>query len=105
MGLFDLLTGTVMDGYVEEGKANGATFVDVREVSEYKNGHVEGAVNIPVGSIRTAEGMLKDKNAKLYVYCLSGARSSRACGALKSMGYTDVTNIGGIGSYRGPVVR
>lgn len=94
-----------MDSYVDEAKTNGAVLVDVREPSEFRGGHVEGALNIPLGSLATVDKRLKDKDAPVYVYCLSGARSSRAVGQLKSMGYTNVTNIGGIGSYHGPVVR
>lgn len=105
MGLFSMFMGRGMDSYVEEAAANGATLVDVREPFEFKDGHVQGALNIPVGSIQTAPNKLKDKNALLYVYCLSGARSAKACSKLTSMGYTNVVNIGGIGSYRGPVVR
>lgn len=104
MGLFSMFSGKGIDTYVSEARQNGATLVDVREVSEFKDGHIKDAINIPVGSIGTAEAKLEDKDATLYVYCLSGARSGRACSKLKAMGYTDVTNIGGIGSYNGPVV-
>ncbi len=105
MGILDMFTGRDMDAYVEEAKGNGATLVDVREPSEFGRGHVEGAVNIPLGSIASADKTLTDKDALLYVYCLSGARSSRAVSKLKSMGYANATNIGGIGSYRGAVVQ
>ena len=105
MGLLDLLRGKGMDAYVAEAAQVGATLLDVREPSEFKGGHVKDALNIPVGNIRTAEKKLPDKDAPLYVYCQSGGRSSRACSALKSMGYTNVTNIGGIGSYHGDIVR
>lgn len=46
-----------------------------------------------------------DKSTPLFVYCMSGARSQQAVGALKQMGYTDARNIGGIGSWRGDVER
>ena len=39
----------------------------------------------------------------LFVYCLSGARSSHAAAVLRRMGYCNVTNIGGINRYRGKV--
>ena len=48
---------------------------------------------------------LPDRGAPLYVYCRSGGRSSRAAALLKRMGYTNVTDIGGIADYRGRVVR
>ena len=43
--------------------------------------------------------------SKPYVYCLSGARSAAACQMLGRMGYTKVSNIGGIGGYPGPLAR
>ena len=103
MGLFGIF-GKGMDAYVGQAQREGATLVDVREPSEFAGGHVEGAINVPLRSISSAEKTLTDKNAALYVYCLSGGRSSRACSQLKSMGYSNVTNIGGIGMYHGPVV-
>ena len=93
-----------MDSYVDQAKKEGATLVDVRGTGEFTQGHVEGAVNIPLQNIATADKTLTDKNAAYYVYCLSGARSSKACAMLKKMGYANVTNIGGIGMYHGPVV-
>ena len=41
----------------------------------------------------------------LFVYCLSGVRSRQAAGLLRRMGYTDVTDLGGICNYRGKVVK
>ena len=48
---------------------------------------------------------ITDKDTPLFVYCQSGARSSSATSALKQMGFSHVTNIGGISSYRGKVVK
>ena len=41
----------------------------------------------------------------LPVYCLSGIRSGQAVSALKSCGYSNAQNIGGIRSYGGPVEK
>ena len=105
MGLFGMFGGKGMDAYVDQARKEGATLVDVRAPGEYAGGHVEGAINIPLPQIPTAQNALGGKDAKLFVYCLSGARSGRACSTLKKMGYTDVTNIGGINLYHGPVVK
>ena len=83
----------------------GAVLVDVREPDEYAQGHVPGSVNLPLSRIRDAEDVLADKSAPLFVYCLSGGRSGQAVSTLTRMGYTAVTNIGGIGSYHGEVVK
>ena len=81
----------------------GAVLVDVREPDEYAQGHVPGSVNLPLSRIRSAEDVLEDYDAPLFVYCLSGGRSGQAVSTLTRMGYTAVTNIGGISSYHGEV--
>lgn len=40
----------------------------------------------------------------LFVYCLSGARSAQACRVLGQLGYSNVTDMGGITRWSGPVV-
>lgn len=78
----------------------GARIIDVRSEVEYKDGHVPGAVNVPLNQIPTLDA---PKDAPLFLYCLSGARSGRACAALEDkLGFTNVNNIGGIQDYTGP---
>ncbi|HOD39395.1 MAG TPA: rhodanese-like domain-containing protein [Candidatus Wallbacteria bacterium] len=55
-----------------------AAVLDVREDDEFKEGHIKGAVHIPLGEISRRFAELK-KIKKLYVICYSGARSSSAC--------------------------
>ena len=83
----------------------GAVLVDVREPDEYAQGHVPGSVNLPLSCIRTAEDVLTDYDAPLFVYCLSGGRSGQAVRFLKGAGYTNVKNIGGINAWTGKVER
>lgn len=105
VGIFGKARGKSIDSYVSEAKQQGARIVDVREADEFARGHIPGAVNVPLSTLESIVDALPDQSETLYVYCLSGARSSRACAALKSMGYTDVANIGGINSYRGAIER
>lgn len=68
--------------------------LDVRTPAEYSRGHIEGSINIPVDDIPTqAPKTIKDKNRVIYVYCLSGSRSTLACAELLSMGYKNTKNI------------
>ncbi|MGI6754894.1 MAG: rhodanese-like domain-containing protein [Atopobiaceae bacterium] len=76
----------------------GARIVDVREPDEFATGHIKGAINIPLSRYREFEQMLPHKDATLYLYCASGARSSRACKFLSKMGYSSVCNMGGVGT-------
>lgn len=106
MRMFDIFNQPDMNAGVEGfKKSENAILLDVRSVEEYMEGHIEGSVNIPLQSIQNVRTQIPDQNRKIYVHCLSGARSARAASMLKAMGYMDVTNIGGIGSYTGKVVK
>jgi rhodanese-related sulfurtransferase len=58
--------------------AAGAVVVDVREVDEYTEAHVPGALLFPLSTFVERAGELPDAEP-LYVICRSGARSRRAC--------------------------
>ena len=107
MRLFHFFRNTTdMNTGVAECKTNaGAVLLDVRTEEEYRGGHIEGSVNIPLDRISSVENIVKDKSTPLYVHCLSGGRSGQAVSYLKQIGYTNVKNIGGISSYRGKVVK
>ncbi|MGI6721509.1 MAG: rhodanese-like domain-containing protein [Anaerovoracaceae bacterium] len=106
MGFLDFIKGkNINDGVQQFSQSDGAVLLDVRTEPEYRGGHIPGSVNVPLEDIAGAPGLVSDKSKPLYVYCFSGARSSRACSLLRRMGYEDVTNIGGIAGYRGKVVR
>lgn len=102
MGLLDFLRGPDINKGVEEYKNTaGAVLLDVRTPSEYADGHVPGSKNVPLQNISSIIDVVNDKDTQLFVYCYSGSRSSAATKALKQIGYTNVTNIGGISSYKG----
>ena len=63
-----------------------AVLLDVREPEEYKNGHIPGSLNYPVQTLTATCSALPDENAPVYVYCQSGARSSRAKRILEDAG-------------------
>ena len=83
----------------------GIFLIDVRTPAEYRQGHIPGSISIPLDGWQQILSVAPDKATPLYVYCLSGVRSQSACQGFASLGYTSVTNIGGIGSYAGPVER
>lgn len=93
----------INEGIEEYRAANHAILLDVRTKDEYRSGHVPGSKNIDVSEIEKVTSIVSDKSTPLFVYCLSGARSSSAVRMLKNMGYTRVKNIGGINAYKGPV--
>ena len=106
MGMFDFFKRADIDRGVEEYRAqSGGVLLDVRTREEYLQGHIPGSQNLDVQEIQKAPELLPDKEAALFVYCRSGARSGQAAFILKKMGYTNVTNIGGIMDYHGQIER
>ncbi|UCD09573.1 MAG: FAD-dependent oxidoreductase, partial [Dehalococcoidales bacterium] len=51
--------------------------LDLREPKDFADGHVEGAVNVPLGDLRTYIKTL-DKSEKVQVYCTQGKTSYNA---------------------------
>jgi rhodanese-related sulfurtransferase len=69
--------------------------IDVREPSELEgNGHIPGAVNIPVKTLADNPTLLPaDLDTPIVVYCKSGTRSTYAWTILSALGFTDVRNM------------
>lgn len=82
-----------------------AVLLDVRQPDEYEKGHVPGARSVPLQKLRDFSLEVTDRETPLFVYCLSGGRSARAVRALWGVGYTDVTDLGGINSYTGEIEK
>ncbi|OHA87509.1 MAG: hypothetical protein A2566_00685 [Candidatus Zambryskibacteria bacterium RIFOXYD1_FULL_40_13] len=75
---------------------NEIVLLDVREDSEWNDGHISGAMHIPLGNINEETITKIEKGKPLYVYCRSGRRAGEAVIKLKSLGFNDVTNLGGV---------
>lgn len=65
------------------------TVVDVRDPEEFAEGHIPGAVNIPVAEFASRSESL-DKKKKIIVYCNSGGRSYNAYRKLMKLAYKDI---------------
>ena len=78
----------------EEMRQNGAAVVDVREPWEYEQGHIDGAIPIP---LQTLPERIADVPADqpVVINCHHGGRSMRAVQFLRSQGRTNVTNLQG----------
>ena len=73
-----------------------ALILDVRDGSEYKEGHIPQARHIPLGALRDRLGELtKAKDKPIVVYCRNGATSQAACAQIKKSGIADVYNLSG----------
>ena len=70
--------------------------VDVREESEWANGHLPGAVHLGKGIIeRDIEVRVPETSTKLILYCGGGFRSALSADNLQKMGYTNVESMDG----------
>ncbi len=70
--------------------------VDVREESEWAQGHLPGAVHLGKGIIeRDIESKVPDPAAKIILYCGGGFRSALAADNLQKMGYRNVESMDG----------
>lgn len=106
MGFFDFFKGPDINrGTKDFQETPGAVLLDVRTAQEYREGHIPGSKNIPLQELDCVTSIVPEKDAPLFVYCHSGARSSQAVKLLARMGYTSIKNIGGIAAYTGKVER
>ena len=78
----------------ELDRKKGAVIIDVRTNKEYGQGHIPGAVHVPLADVGTKVKKLK-KDKEIVVYCQSGSRSIWAIKRLIGMGYTHLYNLKG----------
>ena len=74
--------------------AGGAVLLDVRTAKEFQEGHLPGAINIPVDQVAGRASEIGPVTTAVVTYCFSGARSARAAAALKQLGFAKVLNLG-----------
>jgi rhodanese-related sulfurtransferase len=79
-----------------------AVIVDVREDDEWNEGHIAGAVHIPLNQLEARLPELQSyKDTSIITQCQSGKRSLKALELLKSAGFSKVASMdGGIVAWR-----
>ena len=76
--------------------SQGAILIDVRSNQEYREGHLQGAINIPEYEIiDRVQREIPKKNQLIILYCQYGGRSKNAILNMKKMGYTNIYNLYG----------
>lgn len=81
-------------------KLGTVVLVDVREIEEWEESRIEGAVHIPLGElpVRALTDLKKDRD--VVVYCAHGRRSMEALFILKAAGFEKVRSLeGGISAW------
>jgi thioredoxin 1 len=70
--------------------------VDVRSAEEFSKGHIENAFNINIdGNEFQQQVSALDKSRPVFVYCLSGGRSSKAAAYMRKKGFKEVYELNG----------
>lgn len=81
------------DERAHELMEQGGRLLDVRTDREYRAGHLEGALHIPVDQLSSRMEELGSKEKPVVVYCASGTRSARAQRVLEQAGFEVVHNL------------
>ena len=70
--------------------------LDVRSIQEFNEGHLLGALNLPLGELKNKASLLIPNHGQtIIVYCQMGGRSKKASNILIKMGYTNVYQLKG----------
>ena len=87
-----------------EASGSAVLLLDVRTKEEFDSGHIPGAALAPYDTLQAAFAE-PDKNRPIVVYCRSGRRSAIAAETLARMGYTDISDFGGVDRWKGDLRR
>ena len=71
-----------------------AILVDVRSPQEYREGHLDGSINIPLYDLEKNSEVINKQNT-IILYCQSGSRSNKAIEILEEKGCTSIYQIEG----------
>jgi rhodanese-related sulfurtransferase len=79
-----------------KAKSGQAVIVDVREQSEWDEGHIPNAVHLSRGMVELdIEEKVPDPSAMIICHCGGGGRSALAAESLQKMGYKNVRSMAG----------
>lgn len=90
-GAYKIYRLQTLDNGLSELIKKGAVILDVRTEKEYETGHIEGSVNISLGTIRERYAELDPEKTYITV-CSHGLRSVKAENILKERGFKHIYN-------------
>ncbi len=93
------ITPEAVERLIREEK--GISIIDVREQTEFADGHIPGAINIPLNDIQLRMSEI-DKAKEHIIVCLSGSRSRTAAAILSANGFRAKNMRGGMMNWNGP---
>ncbi len=76
--------------------------IDVCGADEYAQGHIKGAVNVPLNELEARlDKAVKNKSTPVIMVCAAGARSARAQAIAQKLGYEKVHSLhGGLKAWK-----
>ena len=89
----------IQGGEARKMVAAGAALLDVRSPDEFVQGHLPGAVNIPIQDLDRRLGEVASAEGHVVVYCRTGRRSSTAARLLKHHGFTRFHDLGPMNAW------
>ncbi len=90
----NLISADVLKRRIENGE--DLVLLDVRRDEEWNEGHLEGAIHIPLHELEDRLSELEPyRDRELIVYCRSGNRSGQACMFLELNGFANPVNLKG----------
>ncbi len=89
------------DAHSQIESGENIVIIDVRSPQEFRSGHIKNAINLPMENVlQQIDKVVENKDQKIFVNCLSGARSKASVDMIISKGYTNVHNIGGVSTWK-----
>ncbi|HEY7569392.1 MAG TPA: MBL fold metallo-hydrolase [Gemmatimonadaceae bacterium] len=76
-------------------RSGSAIIVDVRDASEWSQGHIPGALHVPLGQLAQRAAGLADGGRQLVLHCATGGRSAVGASVLRAQGISNVVNMEG----------
>ena len=97
--IFRYVRGTTSVGVGEALRLHNhedAAVLDIREINEYREGHIPAARSVPLATLKDKLAELKvPKDRPIIVYCRSGTRSPTATSMLRKNGFERAFNLAG----------
>lgn len=85
--------------------SSNTLLIDIRELAEFQQGHIPGALHVPRGLIEfeihglvlrsMPDSRIAPEDQEILLYCGTGGRSALAAESLGKLGYRNVKSMGG----------
>lgn len=90
----------------DDTQAGEILLVDVRQPEEFASGHIDSAINIPLGDVESQlETFEVFREKKIILYCNTGNRSGQAAQLLIKNGYEKIYNADGVKEYEYELIQ